>query len=313
MELTTWHFGGRRDGPSVLITGGIHGDEFEPIAAIRALARVLGRLDPRGRVALIPVVNEDAFRRGRRTAEDGLDLARTCPGRADGSITERVAHALSATIAAADAYVDLHTGGARLKVYPLSGYMLHPDPGVLDRQRRMARVFGLPVVWGTDPGLDGRSLSSARDARVPAIYAEYLGGGGCDPRGVAAYLRGCLNVLVDLGMIDGELALSPDDPLVVEDARPHSGHMQIQHPAPCGGLFEAVARLGQRVQEGEILGTVADLPGPDVVPVVADRAGIVLVLRAFARVAQGESLAVVLETDRDPPAWTFQGGTVVVP
>lgn len=41
----------------------------------------------------------------------------------------------------------------------------------------MARAFGLPLIWGTDPTLPGRSLSVARDANVPAIYAEYLGGG----------------------------------------------------------------------------------------------------------------------------------------
>src|SRR6185437_995270 len=121
--------------------------------------------------------------------------------RSAGSVTERVAHALSRLIRSADFYVDLHTGGTRLRVLPLVGYMLHPDLGVLDAQRRMARAFGLPIIWGTDPSLNGRSLSVARDARIPAIYAEYHGGGGYDPEGVGAYVSGCLNVLTELGMI----------------------------------------------------------------------------------------------------------------
>ena len=196
-------FAGREPGPHVLITGGVHGDEFEPMAAVRRLiARFRESPPPRGSVTLVPVVNEPAFRRGSRVAEDGLDLARTCPGRADGSVTERIAHELSELIRAADYYIDLHTGGTRLRVLPLVGYTLHPDPAVLAAQRRMARAFGLPVVWGTDPSLEGRSLSVARDAKVPAIYAEYHGGGGCDPAGVEAYVAGCLRVLADVGVID---------------------------------------------------------------------------------------------------------------
>jgi predicted deacylase len=284
----------------VLITGGVHGDEFEPMAAVRRLGERLRPADVRGRVTLVPVVNEPAFRRGQRTAEDGLDLARTCPGRADGSITERIAFALAELIRTADFYIDLHTGGTRLRVLPLAGYTLHPDAAVLAVQRRMARTFGLPILWGTDPSLEGRSLSVARDARVPAIYAEYQGGGGCDPAGVAAYVQGCLNVLADLGVVAPALAYPAADPLVVEDDRPGSGHMQVNHPVPCEGFFEPAVALGQRVAAGDLLGTVTDLLGGRVEPVRAAHAGIVLVLHTFPRIDAGESAGVVLETARPP-------------
>jgi predicted deacylase len=171
------------------------------MVAIRRLMRRPELTDLRGRLTLIPVVNEAAFARGTRAAEDGLDLARTCPGRPDGSVTERTAHALSVSIRAADYYIDLHTGGTALCVWPLTGYVLHSNSAVLDKQRAMARAFNLPVIWGTDPCLEGRSLSVARDANVPAIYAEYLGGGRCSPAGVEAYVQGCLNVMA-LGVLD---------------------------------------------------------------------------------------------------------------
>jgi predicted deacylase len=299
VELAALQLGGRHDGPHVLITGGVHGDEYEPMAAVRRLARALGGREIRGRVTLVPAVNEAAFRLGRRVAGDGLDLARVCPGRPDGSATERVAHALAALIRQADAYLDLHTGGAALLVYPLSGYMLHADPGVLDRQSRMARAFGLPVVWGTDPSLEGRSLSVARDAGVPAVYAEYLGGIGCDLGGVDALIRGCLGVLADLGVTSGEDRPQPGEaPLIVEDPRPDSGHMQARHPAPREGFFEAAVALGARVSRGDMLGTVSDVLGREVVAVEAEHSGVVLVLRTAARVSAGDGLAVVLETDR---------------
>jgi predicted deacylase len=302
MQLTLQEIDGQTAGPHMLITGGVHGDEFEPMAAVRRLMNVLRPEDLRGRVTLVPVVNEPAFRLGHRIAEDGLDLARTCPGRPDGSVTEQIAHALSALIRAADYYIDLHTGGTRLCVLPLVGYTLHPDQAVLAAQRRMARAFGLPVIWGTDPNLDGRSLSVARDARVPAIYAEYQGGGRYDPAGVTAYVDGCLNVLADLGMIDRvdsgrpELSIAPpaNPPLVVEDHRPGSGHMQVNHPSPCEGFFEPTVELGVRVNGGDLLGTVTDLLGRRVESIRAAHGGLVLVLHMFPRVAAGESVAVVL-------------------
>jgi len=296
MQLTAQQICGLEPGPHVLITGGVHGDEFEPMAAIRRLMSQLRPQELRGRVTLVPVVNEPAFCLGRRTAADGLDLARTCPGRSDGSVTEQIAHALSELIRTADFYIDLHTGGIRLRVLPMVGYMLHRDPGVLAVQRRMARAFGLPIIWGTDPTLNGRSLSVARDAGIPAIYAEYQGGGGLDPDGVTAYVRGCLSVLAELGLLSSSSSAPPSAPLIVEDARPGSGHMQVNHPVPCQGFFEPAVSLGQWVKTGDQLGTVTDLLGSRVEPVLAAYGGLVLVLHTFARVEAGDSVAVILET-----------------
>lgn len=298
MDLTLHEIAGHQPGPHLLITGGVHGDEFEPMAAARQL---MGRVSPqtlRGRVTLVPVVNEPAFRLGRRTAEDGLDLARTCPGRQDGSVTQRIAHVLSKLIGSADYYIDLHTGGTRLRVLPLVGYMLHPDASVLNAQRQMARAFGLPIIWGTDPNLNGRSLSVARDAGIPAIYAEYHGGGDCEPAGVEAYVRGCLNVVASLGMMSAGPSSPAAEPMIVEDDRPGSGHMQVSHPAPCEGFFEPAIALGQFAHAGQVLGTVTDVLGRNIVAIQAAYSGIVLVLHTFARVEKGDSVAVLLETRR---------------
>lgn len=280
-------------GPHLLITGGVHGDEFEPMAAIRRLRAVLPGQLRRGRVTLAPVVNQPAFERGERTGPDGLDLARTCPGDPGGSPTQRIAHELSGLIREADYYVDLHTGGTRLRIEPLVGYMLHDDSAVLDRQRSMARAFNLPIVWGTSARLEGRSLSVARAAGVPAIYAEYGGGGGCDPAGVAAYVEGCLNVAARLGMVDRPEWASRVR-YVVEDHRDESGHLQIQYPSPSAGYFEPDVTLGTVVAAGDVLGQVVDELGNCAVDVQAEEAGLILLLRSFPRVERGDTLAVVL-------------------
>lgn len=304
IELQQLCIYGSSPGPHVLITGGVHGDEFEPMAAIRLLAGVLEAHDLqtelRGKVTLVPVVNEAAFRRGNRVAEDGLDLARTCPGRPDGSITEQTAHALSQLIESADFYIDLHTGGTRLKVQPLTGYMLHPDPQVLDWQRKMAVAFGLPIVWGTDYRLNGRSLSVARDALVPAIYAEFLGGGGCSNEGIRAYIHGCLNVLQLVGVLNQPVKTHDEVTIhVYEDDRPNAGHMQINHPAPREGFFSPQISLGDFVKTEQVFGTVYDPLGKDVQTVTANHTGIVIVLHTFSRVDAGECLGVILDTETE--------------
>jgi len=300
-QFSAVEIAGAHPGPHLLITGGVHGDEFEPMAAVRQLAKELRPEELRGKVTLVPVVNAPAFRLGQRCGDDGLDLARTCPGRSDGSVTQRIAHELSQMIRSADLYIDLHTGGTRLMVLPLVGYVLHPDPAVLDQQRRMARAFGLPLIWGTDPNLPGRSLSVARQANIPAIYAEYLGGGRFDPVGVGAYVRGCRNVMVEFGLLEaeemghGKQAGHGDEPQVVEDNRPGAGHMQVNHPAPCEGFFDPAVGLGQRVAAGDVLGTVSDLIGKQVETIRSRYTGMVIVLHTFPRVEAGVSVAVVME------------------
>ncbi|QDU81120.1 Succinylglutamate desuccinylase / Aspartoacylase family protein [Polystyrenella longa] len=303
MSLSKIEITGQHEGPHLLITGGVHGDEFEPMVAIQRLETYLSTRTTglHGRVTLIPIVNEAAFARGSRTADDEKDLARTCPGNAEGTITEQIADQLTAEIRQADCYMDLHTGGTRIAVYPLTGYMLHTDPKVLETSRRMAQAFGLPVVWGTTPNLDGRSLSIAREVPIPAIYTEYLGGGTCSPRGVRAYIQGCLNVLHELQLLEGDAPrLDPGTSrefvqLTIEDDREQAGHMQINHPASRAGLWTPEVELGSYVEKGERLGTIASADGKQQSEVVANQTGLVLVLRTFCYVAQEEFLAVILE------------------
>ncbi|MBA4017675.1 MAG: succinylglutamate desuccinylase [Pirellula sp.] len=292
--LQTIEIVGATAGPKLLITGGVHGDEYEPMVACRKLAEMLKPEALRGAVTVVPCVNVAAFERGMRTADDGLDLARTCPGKVDGRPTERVAHALSELIRAADYYIDLHTGGVAYELFPLAGYTLHRDPQILEAQRRMARAFNLPLVWGTSPNLDGRSLSVARDAGVPAIYAEYGGGSVCSAAGTAAYVDGCLNVLAEFGMLE---RVPPQNGVlyVKEDPRDGSGHLQLGHPAPRTGIFEACVALGDRVTQGDRLGTVTDVTGAAATDITANASGVLIMLPGLPRVVKDQATAMIVE------------------
>ena len=166
---------------------------------------------------------------------------------------------------------------------------MHSDKNICDVQRRMAWAFNLPLVWGTSANADGRSLSVARDARVPAIYAEYGGGDVCMEQGVEDYVAGCMNVMRELGMIDGAVASSRVRH-IIEDPRDRSGHLQIQHPAPEGGFFSPTVNLGEQVKTKQIIGLVVDVLGDMKHEVAAVDDGLVVMLRANRRVQRGDAL-----------------------
>ena len=292
-------FRGKHDGPNLLITAGVHGDEFAPMLALWELIKqfensTLSTDSLCGSVTLVPVVNESAFERGHRCGEDNLDLARICPGNVNGTTTERTAVELSTLICNVDFYVDLHTGGTEFSVFPLAGYSLHSNSKILEIQRGMARAFNLSFIWGTSAKLKGRSLSVARDADVPAIYTEYLGGlDKCD-ESKDCCIEGCLNVMSHLKIIDRPQPVQKVAE-IIEDKRPESGHMQICNPSPISGFFEAAVELGQNIMVGDRIGKVFKVDGGEASEVLSSQNGKVIVLRIHPRVKKGEMTAVIAE------------------
>src|SRR5687768_6482594 len=116
----TYKIDSGKPGPHVLITAGVHGDEYEPIVAAGKLVEEITTLLQNGSLTIVPVVNVSAYTHGSRCGEDGLDLARTCPGKPNGTITEQVAFQVSELIRNADYYIDLHTGGKIFEIFPLA-------------------------------------------------------------------------------------------------------------------------------------------------------------------------------------------------
>lgn len=296
--MPRWKIDSGRPGPRVLITSGVHGDEFEPMMAVYRLSAKLPQLLTNGIVVTLPAVNRGAVMAGKRCGPDGQDLARICPGDALGTPAERDAHTVSQLIRTSDILIDLHTGGRILDILPMTGYMVHPDQKILELQREMARAFGLPLIWGTDPAPNGRTLSVARDAGIPSMYVEYGGGSVVRPHIEEAYFNGCLRVLKMLGMIPPATVADPD-PIRwwVEDDRPNQGHLQSKMPAPADGVFIPSVILGQMVSKGDLWGYVFDPMRGDKLEVRAEDAGLVLFLRAEAMVKTGDSLGGICVID----------------
>lgn len=287
------------DGPHLLITAGVHGDEYEPMLAAQKLISLLKDQVKVGKLTIVPIVNVSAYKEASRYGKDGIDLARICPGNADGLVTEIAAHHITELIKEADYYIDMHTGGEVYDIFPLAGYLLHPSLHVLEKQREMAEVFNLPLIWGTEHSPNGRTLSIARDANVPAIYVEYGGGISVREEIVEAYIRGCLRVLQYLKMIGIVDEAQSEFMFWLEDYTINNGILQAKMPAPCAGIFVPEVAIGELISTGDSIGKIIDPLNQQQVQIKADQDGLVFLLRARAKVNAGESLGGILPVTKN--------------
>lgn len=293
LALPTIVISGASPGPTLLVSAGVHGDEFEGIATLHRLADQLNPAELRGIFVAVPVVNVPAYEAGLRVnPDDRQDLARVFPGDPTGTVTEQIAHAFTQRyIRHASFYCDLHSAGQYYAIEPWVGYQLRPQ--LLARQREAASLFGLATVWGTPP-LPGRTLSAAGDYGVPSIYAEVTGQGRCIEHDVAALAFGIRQLLGWLDMID-EPPRPQQPQRVVEDSRPKAGYLQVQCRARCGGLFQPAVTLGQHVAAGDAFGQVVSPTGEVLHTATAPVSGRVVFLRTFPRVLAGDPLGTVME------------------
>lgn len=282
-------------GPKVLLTAGVHGDEYEPILTAMELISTLPGCLANGSVTVVPIANKSAYLTSSRYGTDGLDMARTCPGKPDGTITEIAASQISTLIEQSDYFIDMHTGGIAFEIYPLAGYVLHPSSEVLKTQQEMALAFNLPLVWGTDYRPDGRTLSVARDANIPAIYLEFGGGTGFRMPVVNAYKEGFIRLLNYLNMLNGPIeSNSSVDKYWIEDHRQDSGYLQGKMPSPVDGIFVAEVKIGDEIKAGELFGKVIESFSGKQIDLYADIDGLVFLLRTMVKVKLGDALGGIM-------------------
>ncbi len=289
---------GTHPGKTVLVTGAVHGDEYEGTIAIQDVFEELDVAAMRGTFFGIPVMNGPAFAAARREgAWDGLNLARVFPGSATGSPTMRIAHAFREhLLRQCDLLLDVHSGGNAYAIHHLAGYQLRE--GEVGRVQRAAAIaFGADLVWGT-AGLPGRTLSAAGELGIPSIYVEMRGEGRCRRQDVERARRGILNVMACMGIIDGTYPTDPP-PFFVEMPEAGSGHLQVDHLSPTSGIFVPAVDVWDQVRTGQILGWVRHPDGRVLAEIPSARAGRVLFLRTHPRVFSGDTVAFVLRRSED--------------
>lgn len=294
-----WHacvVRGRADGPVFLVTAGVHGDEYEGMAGIRGFIADLDPATLRGTVIAIPVIHEAAYEAASRNSPiDDMNLARTFPGRADGTPTERIAHALRHhLLPLAGFYCDLHAGGTHYEIVPLTGYQLGPED-IRRTQYGACVAFDLPVIWGT-PYHPGRSLSAAREAGVPAMYVEYLGGARCTPEDAQHCRQALRRVAGFLDVVDADYPRAFTG-TCVEDPSEGAGHLQVQGVAGAKGYFEPECALWDRVRAGQTVGKVLDPLGHVLDTLCAEQNGRIVFMRRTRHVHEGDSCFCVIAAE----------------
>lgn len=284
------------DGPTLVISAGVHGDEYEGQIAVADLARELEADDIQGRLILLPMVNLPAAQAGLRVSplDDG-NLNRLYPGNGAGTPSEMIAHYHEEVILSlADYAVDLHSGGASLNYLPTLLRGPSHSPEEEKKLRLLTEAFDLPFAWVFAAG--GGRMSTARTAMGAAnrkgainVMAE-LGGGNCvTPDVLHQTSRGLRRILGALGMLPSHMSEPPGGTRML--------HAKGTIPAYVSGLFEPLKQLGDMVAEGETVARIHHPETPDMAPqvVIAPHAGLVLAMRAMAQVQRGDALYQLAE------------------
>ncbi|WP_425593649.1 succinylglutamate desuccinylase [Marinobacter alexandrii] len=235
---------GANAGPTLCLTGAIHGDELNGIEIIR---RTMYDLDPEklsGRVVGVPIVNLPGFQQGSRYLPDRRDLNRHFPGSPDGSLADRIAFSLFENIIRrCNLLVDIHTGSLKRTNLPqLRADMNNPDVATLTQGfDRMAVVHS--------SGSQGMLRNAAVDAGITTVTMEAGESHRIQEHQIEAGVNSLTSLMERQGMISRMFVWSDPEPVYYD-----SDWIRAQH----GGILFSDVELGARVSEGEILGYVAD-------------------------------------------------------
>lgn len=265
---------GERPGPHAVITAGIHGGEYPPVAAAIQLYKQLDPAQVSGTVTIITVSNVSAFEHRSMfvTPVDGKNPNRCFPGREDGSYTERMVYYLFRDfISKGDLHIDAHCGDLIESLAPFAEYSWGVDPEVDRKSKEIAVYYGLPNVVGEPCDLtkEYAGLNYENSARhgIPSALVEAGQHGQLEQDAVETHLAGMKNVLRHFGVLDGEAWENDGYELF-------QGVTAVEAPVP--GIFYCQVKPGDYLKKGQSIGRLEDYFGTALGEVFAPADGKVL-------------------------------------
>jgi predicted deacylase len=242
--MPTYVIRGQKDGPTLLITAAIHGDEINGIEIVRRLLRLKIIKEITGTLICVPVVNVYGYLYQSRYLMDRRDLNRCFPGSSSGSIAARLAKVLiSELVSKADNIIDLHTGALHRTNLPQIRASLINQETI-----RLAEAFGAPVIIDSRER-DGSLRQVAADLKKPLLLYEAGEALRLDEVGIKVGVKGIINTMKALNMLK-------DDNFII--GNPPITHQTHWVRAEVGGNFQTNKKLGARVEKGEVIGTIAN-------------------------------------------------------
>jgi predicted deacylase len=281
-------------GPTVLLSSGNHGDEYEGQVTLMKLIRELKPEQVQGRIIFLSAANFPAALAGRRTSPiDGGNLNRSFPGDPDGTPTRQIAYFIDTVILPLCNFAfDLHSGGSSLMYVPSAlGTIFPGEPGRNARTVELLRAYGAPISYlAKQPVAMGSDQTlGASAARRGALHlgTELGGSGTVTPAILRLAEAGTRRALKHTGVVE-DLAVEPS---------PGTRLMEVGGPdyyvyASESGVFEPLVELGDTVKEGQPAAAIhfSHTPWREPEIVRFEHDGVVLCKRIPARTERGDCL-----------------------
>lgn len=276
---------GAKPGPTVFVSGAIHGDEIIGTAIIQRLATYLSPERLAGTLMLVPVANIFGFLSHSRYLPDRRDLNRSFPGSVNGSLAGQVANVFfNEVVARASLGIDIHS--AAIHRYNLPQIRIAADN---KRLVELAMVFGAPVIIES-PLRDGSLRSLAANEGVDMLLMETGEALRFDRFSIDAGVSGITRVLAHLGMIE------PDETLSQMKAPARSKKTQWVR-SPRGGVSHRMKKSGDAVKKGDLLAAVSGLFGEEPAEILSPIDGIVIGHATLPVVHQGDAMFHIAHVD----------------
>ncbi len=282
---------GRKPGPTIWLSGAIHGDEVLGVEIIR---RVLTQIDVgklSGCVIAVPIVNVFGFVEQSRALPDRRDLNRSFPGSPTGSLASRLANKLVTEIVSHCQYgIDLHTGSNHRENLPQIRANLSDA-----ETRRCALAFGAPVIINSKQR-DGSLRQAAMARGIHCLLYEAGEVMRFNREAIEIGVDGVMAVLACLTMYRTRQKKRKTPSMFCGKS--------TWVRARKGGILRMHVRLGDRLSRGEIVGEVSDAFGADVAKITSKTDGVVIGITNNPLVYQGDAIVHVAQCD---PEWNQPG------
>ncbi len=254
-ELPAILLNGARPGKTLLVTAGIHSGEFAGIPAVIRTAEELDPAEMSGRAILLPCVNTSGFwtLNPATVPEDGFNLNHDYPGRADGTVGERLAaFFVRELFPRVDFILDFHGGSHGERMTPL--VFFPTAPGVREASLRAALSMNLGYIIESE-ATRGEYSYAANHFDVPGLLLERGEGYFCDEDWVEADRRDLRLLMDHLGLIPAPAGTRD------QGLRRRVFREAIYLDAMEDGLWYPAVGKDEDVKQGQLLGVMEDLFG----------------------------------------------------
>ena len=291
---------GTRPGPTLCISGGVHGFEYSSIVAVMRMIRETDPSALSGTLIAVPIVNVPAFETrgpqgGNSTAFqcpiDGINLNRIMPGNPDGSMGYQIADVfMKKVVAKAEYLIDCHGGDLNEELVPFVITAAGNQGPNRVAKEILATSFGTQFVI-EEEDLVGMTNTSALALGKPAIIIEAGGYGRVLDEAVDLIISGVRNAMKRLKMLDGQPTSTKQ---IVR-----KGWWSVY--AKRGGVCFSAA-LGSKVNKGQEIAEVDNLLGERLESIQSPVDGTIIFKRTPIPVSTNDRIfGIVSDEDIAPP------------